>query len=107
MLLAIVGTILGLIGVYGFFTGYLILPIIAGVFGIIENLIGIFSGQQKSLMTAIIACIIGVIYSSSVGLPFWIGIIIGMCFESALMGIISVVGLIIFTIANKKNNIDF
>jgi hypothetical protein len=30
-----------------------------------------------------------------------------MCFESALMGIISVVGLIIFTIANKKNNIDF
>jgi|BioPla2DNA2_1021312.scaffolds.fasta_scaffold78753_1 hypothetical protein len=95
MLLGIICTILGVLGVYGFFSANLILVIIGGIASIIENLLGVISGQQKSLMTPILAIIIGAIYASSAGIPVWIGVFIGLCFESAIMGILGFVGLLV------------
>ena len=88
MILGVISTILGVLGVFGFFSGNLILVLIGGISGLVENIIGISSGQQKSLMTSIIAVILGIIYSSSIGLTFWVGALIGLCFESAIMGIL-------------------
>lgn len=88
MIIPIISIGLGILGVYGFFSGNIIFIMIGGIYGFIENLIGIFSGQQKSLSTAIIACIIGSIYAISKGLPIWFGILIGLCFETTIVGLI-------------------
>jgi len=93
MVLGIICTVLGILGVFGFFSGNLTFIFIGGISGLVENIIGISSGQQKSLMTAIIAVIIGIIYSSSIGLPFWIGVLIGLCFESAIIGVLGWISL--------------
>ena len=101
MLLGIICTILGILGVYGVFSGSLILVLIGGTAGIIENTIGIVSKQQNNLVTAILASVIGMVYAISIGIPFWIGIFIGLCFESALIGIIGFVGLLLVSIKTK------
>lgn len=95
MIMGIIFTFLGLLGVYGFFSMNFLLLTLGGIAGIVSNLIGIISGQQRSIMTAILAIIIGIIYASSVNLSIWTGVLIGMCFESAIMGILGFGSLLV------------
>jgi len=88
VLFGIIATILGALGVFGFLSGNMILIIIGGVAGLAVNIVGLLAGQQKSVITATIAIIAGIFYSSSVGLPFWIGALIGLSFETAIAGIV-------------------
>jgi hypothetical protein len=102
MILGIICTIVSIVGLCGLFVGNTILVIIGGVAGIIETLVGIISGEQKSLVTSILAIIIGIIYAIFSGTALWLGVFIGLCFESVIMGVLSW-GLIgISMIANKK-----
>jgi len=101
MLLGIICTILGVLGVYGTFSGSLILVLIGGTAGIIENIVGVVSKQQNNLITATLASVIGIIYAISSGIPFWIGVFIGMCFESTIMGFIGFSALLFMIIKSK------
>jgi len=99
LILGIIGTALGILGVYGFFTYNGLFVLIGGIAGLIGNLIGIVSGQQKSLATAIIASVIGAGYAAASGMPIWFGVLIGLSFESAITGIL---GYALFAIAAKN-----
>jgi len=72
-----------------------ILLIIGGLAGVFENIVGISSGKQNSLFTVIIAVIIGVIYSSNLGLLMWLGILIGLTFENAIMGLFGIIFILV------------
>ncbi len=99
MWLGIIATILGALGIFGFFNDNMTLIIIGGVAGLAVNILGLLSGQQKSILTASIAVIAGIIYSSTVGLPFWVGAFIGLTFGTTITGII---GWVMIAMAKKK-----
>jgi len=107
MILGIISTFLGGLGVYGFFKGNLILIIIGGTAGAIENLIGITSGQQKGLFTAIGFAIAGVYFTVSNGGPIWFGILLGLSFEAAIIGVLGWSMLIITAIVMSKHKRDY
>ena len=106
MILGVICTILGCLGVYGVFADNMTLVIIGGIAGLVENLIGISTGQQKSLTTAIIAAIIGIIFASSQGESIWIGIMTGLCFESVIMGVFGWVTIAIMGSKLKQSDYD-
>lgn len=99
MILGLICTVLGITGVYGFISGGMALVLIGGIAGLVENLVGIMTGEQNNLVTATIGVIAGIIYSSSVRLPFWYGASVGLCFESAIMGI---VGFLMLAAVRRK-----
>lgn len=102
IIMGLIGTILGVLGVYGFFAGNFTLVIIGGLAGLIENIIGTVSGQQTSLFTAIFAIIVGLIYAFFADLALWKGIFIGLCFEQAIMGGLTFVGLAVAGMASRN-----
>lgn len=103
MILGTIGVILGYLGVYGFFTGNLLLVFIGGAAGIAENVRGISTRKQKTVMPLIIFSTIAVMYSISVKNPWWIGLLVGACFETAVTGMISIVALICLAVLSRAN----
>ena len=101
MVLSVITTILGGLGIIGIFIGQPIYIVVGGIAGIIENLIGITSGAQKSLSSAIIAGFIGGAVGLGSGAGVLLGILGGLCFESFLMGVIGYIGVAAF--ASKKS----
>lgn len=99
MLFGIIATILGALGVFGFFSNNMTLIIIGGVTGLAVNILGLLSGQQKSILTASIAVIVGIVYSSIVGLSFWIGAFIGLSFCTTVT---SIAGWVMISMSKKK-----
>lgn len=86
MVINIICTILSGLGIYGFYTNNYILLIIGTIAVIAEFLIGFFTNQSKELipMTAIVGAIIGIIVTHKL----WIGICIGICFESVILTLV-------------------
>lgn len=103
MILGLISFVISLIGVILFFLNISslvgIFILIGGTLGLLENLIGIFSGRQNSLITLIF--IEGIAFLLLRGqIPWWLIVLIGAMFESAIMGLFSIpMYLMIF----KKN----
>lgn len=99
MIITLITIIFGGYGIYGIFT-YQATPIVIGGLAAIINLVsGLSSGQLKSLTTTIVFSAGGIIWSSSIGAPFWIGLFAGLCWENLIMGIFGLISL-----ADMKNN---
>jgi hypothetical protein len=95
MILNIITTLLGMLGVYGVFTANVPLIFIGGIAGLLENIIGIISRQQNNLMTATVSVIIGVIVALSSGMTFWYGALAGLSFECTIMGVLGWLGVLV------------
>jgi hypothetical protein len=88
MIIGLIATSLGVVGSIGFFSGNFTLVAIGGIAAFIEILIGIYTGELRSITTAVIAAIVGVLYASTASIPIALGVVIGLCFESAISGIL-------------------
>lgn len=90
------------LGVYGILTNNSTFFIIGATSVILEILIEIGSGRLKSLATIFLASIIGVFYAVLNELPIITGILVGLCFESVIMSLISWITLIFTSIFLRK-----
>jgi hypothetical protein len=102
MIVGLIVTGLGVVGSVGFFSGNLTLVAIGGIAALVEILIGIYTGELRSITTAVIGAILGVIYASTAGISIWLGFVIGLCFESAISGVLSLV-VVGWIMVNRKN----
>lgn len=88
MILGLISTALGLLGVIGIYTYNGLFILIGGGFGIVSNVIGVLFGGQNNLVTLGLAGFIGVLYGNSIGVPLWFGFLMGATYEAAIMGIL-------------------
>lgn len=82
---------LGLIGVIGYFTGNILLVVIGGIYSVIRLLIMTIRDENIYQGTVILYVSLGIMFATYSGLPNNIGVFVGLCFESAISGIISLV----------------
>jgi hypothetical protein len=105
MILGLLSFIVSFIGVILFFLNVSslvgIFIFIGGSLGLLENLIGILSGRQNSLVTLIIIEIIAFLILQG-QIPWWLIILIGAMFESAIMGVFSI-PMYIMILKNSNN----
>jgi cell shape-determining protein MreD len=102
-MISLITTTLCVLGVYGILSRNFIFFIIGAISAIVEILIGMKTGQLKSPFTMIIASIFGIVYATSNGLSAIIGILMGLCFEAAVMGVLGWLMIIVAIIIEKKN----
>ena len=55
-----------------------------GFAGFLSNLYGLATGQLKNLYPTIVILFFDIIWSNSLGLPIWIGILAELCWESVI-----------------------
>jgi hypothetical protein len=93
MILGLLSFIISLIGVILFFLNVSslvgIFILIGGSLGLLENLIGILSGKQNSIITLVVFEVVAFFILRG-QVPWWLIILIGAMFESAVMGIFSI-----------------
>ena len=103
MILSVSCTVLGIIGVIAFFSGNIVLVIVGAVANIIEAIIQRIKGELKSFASCIIFALIGLIIFSLLKMNPFLGIALGLCFESAILGLTGdILAFIIFLKIRKK-----
>ena len=96
MIIGIVCFIFSILGIYGFYNDFYILTYIAFILCLIQNIIGRINGSSKTIMPFLISCILGIFVIKN----FWLGLVIGACFENAIMFIGGLI--VIFYLKNNK-----
>lgn len=100
-------SILCIVGVYGFFTGFTFLLFIGCTAAVIWNLVRIFTGQFRIYFGLFFFLAVGIIISIKADIGILWGIAIGLCFEQAVMGFMGIItllfGLIVAWRENSKN----
>lgn len=97
MIIGIIGFILAIVGIIGYYLNISILLYIGGVFSIIEIIQGIVSGQSKTIISPMIFGIIGMIMIK----PMVDGFCLGLCIENIVLFIL---GIIFLIFVSKKTN---
>lgn len=99
MILGAICTVLGLLGIYGFFSSNIILLVIGAIACVIENIIGVATRQQKDLAVLIAFAVFGGIYAHFAHIPILNGVLLGICFESGILGLF---GFFIFIFISRR-----
>lgn len=81
----LINTILALFGIVCFFVNLPVVTYIAGIIMLITSVLGFFKGINP--LTAILAAIIGLVFVN----PWYLGICLGLCFESVIMGVFAII----------------
>lgn len=89
MIVGAIATIAGIVGIFGFYFGAVFLTAIGAVANIIETIVGLHTGELHSLFTFIAAVVIGFFVALFIHMPVWVGISLGLCFESTIMALAS------------------
>ena len=91
MIIAIIGFIFAMVGIYGYYNDLYLLLYVGGLVTIIEYGIGLYTKELKGLTSPIIFAIIGIICVKKIILGFFLGI----CFENIITGILSVILILV------------
>ena len=100
MLMCIIIGICSVLGIYGFYTEHYILLIFGACACILEAIRGLATGQLKSLSTTITAVFAGVIWAYFTSSSWWVGACIGICYETAILALISLIVIIVLAITS-------
>ena len=95
MIVGIIGFILAILGILGYYNDILVLLYIGGIFTIVESIFGFITGQSRGFFPEILFGIIGMIFVK----PLLQGFMFGLCIENVVMFIF---GSILMVIAYKK-----
>jgi hypothetical protein len=88
MILGLIAMVLSLIGIVGFYIGIDLFVYIGAFAEIIVVVVGFVSKQQRSPLTFAVGAVGGLIYALISGTDVLLGIALGICFESAIMGLL-------------------
>lgn len=100
MILGLITAIFAVAGIVGYYNNLYYLTYIGGIITILETLRGLFTNQLKTINPSILAFIIGWVAIRR----FWLGGLLGLCFEYVIMGVGSILLLIIVAVIGKKAN---
>lgn len=96
-------TLLCLLGVYGFYSDNFSFLIIGCIASLIGRFIAIITGQFRGFFSMAGFIIVGIIYAIFTGIEIWMGALIGLCFEQAIMGTLGIAMLLFAVIASSKS----
>lgn len=97
MILGIINSIFAILGIIGFYTDITILVYIGAVLNFIENIRGYFTGELKTLTFLFFSMLIGWACTGN-----FLGICVGICYESAIFFVLSLPLYITFLISIFK-----
>lgn len=98
MIMCIISTIFGVLGIVGYYFGTVWLLYLGGAFTVLENLRGFITGQLKTLSVLIFSAFTGWCLTHTFN-----GICLGICFENVICGILGMLfTLFLICIAPKK-----
>ena len=107
MILGIIGFVLNMLALYGWFTGNYVLVYIGGIFTIIVDLIGLYEGTNRTvLLSIVVPILVGLIFFD----PSIVGACAGISFVSAIFFILGVLVMLFAAksgSSNKKETGDF
>ena len=104
MLFAIINFITSTLGIIGFFCGFSALIVIGGIMYIIETITGFVTGELHSLRTTLLSSMISIPISLFNGYNVFLGWCLGLCVESIILSIVSVIFMCGFAfVKNRKS----
>ena len=98
MLIAVINFITSTLGIIGFFCDIPVLIVIGGIMYTLETIAGLITGELRSIATTVISSIISISLSLLNGYNVFYGWCVGLCVESILLSLIS---LVFIKIASK------
>lgn len=101
MLWYILGTVFSIMGIIGYYTNIPILVTVALIYIVAEAVITLYRGELKNITTYVIAIIIGLSVALYTEADVLLTVGVSLCFESLVVGIISLVFFIIFILKNN------
>ncbi|GEM_PF-2039602 len=90
MITGVIATVFGILGIIGLFTGNIAFVFAGGVAELAQTLMGFFINSQRNFITIVIAAVAGAAVAYLIGISILYGVMAGLCFEGAIMGIWSI-----------------